>query len=47
MGAELLEEDPAVLGVIDGHHDEMDAAAGKRRFERRRQTIRALHRATP
>ena len=43
MGMELLEEDPAVLRIIHGHCDEVDAAAGKRGFERRRQAVGALH----
>jgi hypothetical protein len=39
MSAELVDQDAAVLGIIHGRHDEMDAAAGEGGFERRRYAV--------
>jgi hypothetical protein len=36
VGAQLVDQHPHVLRIIDRHGDEMDAAAGKGGFERRR-----------
>src|SRR6516165_3867617 len=43
VGAQLVDQDPHVFRIIDRHGDKMDPAAGKSGFQRRRQTIGALH----
>src|SRR3984957_19637425 len=42
MGAELVIEDPAVLRIVHGRYDDVDAAAGKGGFERRREAVHAF-----
>ena len=46
--AQLVDEDPYVLRIVYRHGNELYAAAGKRRFERRRQCgLFGLRRARP